>query len=267
MLRTRLRTGGGGIDADAAAWAAAVTAAGGTYSGSTLKAVSNFTRSAKSAGYWSKINRINLFCGNQLAAALVPLKVGGGSATDTNVAFLAGDYTEATGLTGNGTTKFLRTGLIPSASLTLNSTHMAVYNRAAAAAGGSVHMGCRDGTNFMELYATNAIGQMGWRVYGVTEIFSAISPPYGLMVGSTVSGSDSKTYQHGTQRQTGSPSAGALVNLEVYVGGTNNSGAVGFATSHAFGAYSIGIGLTAADVTAYTTHMEVFQDALGRGVQ
>jgi hypothetical protein len=255
------------LDQDARDWSARVAAAGGSVGGNTRKAVSEFCKRAKAAGYWSKINRVNLFCGNQLAAALVPLKVGGGGATDTNVAFVAGDYAETTGLTGNGTTQYLRTGWIPSASLTLNSTHMAVYNRAAAMAGGNIHIGTRDGTNYLELYAPFSTGNFGWRSYGLVEIFSAVSAPYGLMVGSTISAADTKTYQHGTQRQTGSPSAGALVPNEVYVFGTNNSGAVASATSHALGGYSVGIGLTAADVTAYTTHMEAFQDALGRGVQ
>lgn len=258
---------GGGIDATTLDWAARVAAAGGTVSGKTLAAVGVFVRSAQSAGYWDKINRINLFCGDSLTAALVPLKIGGGGSTDTNVNFVAGDYTEATGLTGNGTTKYLRTGLVPSASLTLNSTHMAVYNRASGATGGVIHLGARDGTNYMELIAPSAAGNLGWRAYGVAEIFSAVTAPYGLMVGSTLSGSDSKTYQHGTQRQTGSPTAGALVAQEIYVFGTNSSGSPAFLSSHALASYSVGVGLTAADDAAYAIHMEAFQDALGRGVQ
>lgn len=256
------------IDPDALAWAAAVTANSGTYSQSTLAAVSNFAKSAKSAGYWSKLNRINLFCGDQLAAAMVPLKVGGGSATETNVNFVGGDYTEATGLTGNGTTKYLRTGLVPSASLALNDLHMAVYNRAAALAGGNLTLGCRDGTNFCELYAPNsaASNNFGWRVHGVVEITGTVSAPFGFMVGSTISGADSKTYENGAQISTGSPSAGALLAIEVYVFGSNSSGSLVFPTSHPLAGYSIGSGLTAGDVTAYTTHMEAFQDALGRGV-
>src|SRR6478736_153668 len=129
-----------GVDGDAVAWAIAVLAAGGTYSVSTLAAVSNFCVSAKAASLWTKLNRVNLFCGDQLAAALVPLKVGGGSATDTNVNFVGGDYTEATGLTGNGTTKYLRTGHVLT-SLPAQSTSLGVYCRTQVFGATAVFMG------------------------------------------------------------------------------------------------------------------------------
>lgn len=260
-------TAGSSVDADAAAWAAAVTANGGTYSASTLSAVSTFCASAKASGYWTKLNRINLFCGNQLAAALVPLKAGGGSATDTNVNFVAGDYTEATGLTGNGSTKYLNTGLVPSTTLTLNDTHLMVYNRAASAVGGQVHIGARDGTNFLELLTPNSDTSGYARAYDVNAIQSGpLSAPYGSMVGSRTAAASFVLYQAAVSKASSATSAGALVALAVYIFGTNNSGTAAFFTSHPLAAYSLGSGLSAGDVTAYNTHMQAFQTSLGRQV-
>jgi hypothetical protein len=264
----------GGTDADAAAWAAAVTAAGGTYSPTTLAAVSAFAVSAKASGYWTKINRINLFCGNQLAAALVPLKVGGGSATETNVNFVAGDYTEATGLTGNGSTKYLNTGLVPSASLTLNDTHLSVYNRGSLVAGGGAHIGATssatvstfyilapltDGSVYSDQYTNSAASG---------RVFSAALPaPFGFVVGSRTGSTAHAVYQNGTSLATSaSVSTGTLPTVPVYVCAQDSSGAPGNWVSNPLAAYSIGSGLSAADVTAYNTHMQTFQQALLRNV-
>ncbi len=254
----RLRAGGSSVDTDAAAWAAAVVSNGGTYSASTLAAVSTFCASAKASGYWTRLNRINLFCGNQLAACLVPLKVGGGNSTDTNVNFVAGDYSEATGLTGNGTTKYLRTGLVPSASLTLNNTHLASYNRANS----NLHQGTaltfdllmQVGNIFSDQY-DNATGR-------VTGAASAV----GFGLGSRTSSTSHTVYLNGSQIATNATSAGTLPTVETYVFGLNSAGSPSNITTGPCGGYSIGDGLSSADVTAYYTHIQTFQTALGRQV-
>ena len=272
-LRTisRLRAGGSGsADPDAAAWAAAVTANSGTYSGTTLAAVDTFTKAAKASGYWTKLNRINLFAGDQLAACLVPLKVGGGNATDTNVNFVAGDYSEATGLTGNGSTKRLRTGLIPSASLTLNDTHLAVYNRAANATGGQIGIGADDGVNFLQTYSPLSTGTFYSDQYNSSgsggRVSGAVVAPYRLLVASRTAAAAHAIYKDGASVASSATSGGVLPAFELYVFAANSSGTANQFTAMPFGAYSIGAGLTAADVTAYNAHMQAFQQALGRQV-
>ncbi len=119
------------VDPDLEDWLSRVATAGGTVSGGTQTAVGNFITSAKANGYWSNIIRINLFCGD-FAACMVPLKVGGGNTTETNMNFVSGDFSESTGLTGNGSTKYLKTG-ITNSQLTTDNVHLAVYNRAGSA--------------------------------------------------------------------------------------------------------------------------------------
>lgn len=259
-------TRGGSLDADAAAWAAAVVANGGTYSAATLAAMSTFVKSAKASGYWTKLNRINLFCGDQLAACLVPLKVGGGSATDTNVNFVSGDYSETTGLTGNGSTKYLKTGLVPSASLTLNDTHMAIYNRASSSSV-SNQWGA---SGPMIFYAPHSAAVLISDQYNSTTgrvgPTSAIGTPYGFLVASRNGSGEHVIYRNGVSQASAATSGGALPTVEMYVFAINNIGSPASQNDGARGGYSIGSGLSAADVTAYTAHMEAFQDALGRGV-
>lgn len=98
-------------DQHVSAWVAAVDSAGGTYDPDMLPAMIAFCQTLKANGVWDKIDRLNLFAGLDLAAALVPLKVGAGAAVDANVNFVAGDYASANGLTGNGVDKRIDTGL------------------------------------------------------------------------------------------------------------------------------------------------------------
>ena len=106
---------------EALAWQTRVIANGGSVSATTFTAVETFCRAIDTAGIRDRFFRLNLFAGTGLAAALVPLyrgqSLGGtqfGNATDANANFVAGDYVEtgATGgLLGNGSTKWLNTGL------------------------------------------------------------------------------------------------------------------------------------------------------------
>lgn len=271
-MKTVVRLVLNGLASEASDWALRVGRNGGAVSDRTKRAVSAFVRGCKQANVWDKINRINLFCGDDLNACLVPLKIGSGAATDTNVNFVGADYSEATGLTGDGATKYLKTGLIPSTALTANSTHLAVYNRAADATGGNLHIGNRSGTDFFELIAPFTTGSVIARQYSDSNATgritsAAITAPYGLMVSSRTSSTAHVAYEHGSAAGTNNAAAGgSMPAIELYVFATNNAGAMLGPIAQAMGGYSIGAGLSAADVTAYTSHMEDFQDALGRGV-
>lgn len=254
-------------DADALAWAAAVTGAGGTYSAATLTAVSNFCVAAKANGYWSKLTRINLFAGDQLAAALVPLKVGGGSATDTNVNFVSGDYTEATGLAGNGSSKYLSTGLLASA-LTMADCHGFVYNRSSSAGSGGVHMAGTDGTNHFRFHLPWTDGNLYNDIGLLSRVtVASLGSPYGFVGGTRTSTTLQTAYRNGSAigADTTSVSAG-LGNHAIYVFASNNSDTATSYVGHTLGGYSIGAGLSGTDATNFNTDMQAFQTALGRNV-
>lgn len=260
---------GPSFDADVTDWAdVRVPAAGGTVSAATKDAVNTFVLAAKANGYWTKLNRINLFAGDQLAAALVPLKVGDGGATDTNVNFVAGDYSLATGLTGNGTTKYLNTGLLPS-SLVANDTHFAVYNRSSTNAQGG-YCGVTQGANFFAMTApfTDAKIYSAQYNFGAGLLTSAaISTPFGFLVGTRTASNAHVAYRNAVSVANNATSGGSLPTIAAFLFARNLDGTPGSFMSSPLAGYSIGSGLTSGDVTAYNTDMEAFQDALGRGVQ
>lgn len=264
-----IRAGGGAstTDADAQTYFTAVTTNGGTMSATTRAAVNAFVLAAKANGYWTKLTRINLFCGDQLDAALVPLKVGGGSATDTNNNFVAGDYSEATGLTGNGTTKYLDTGLLANA-LSANDTHLALYNRSSTVSQGGAFGINIAGNQLMGFFPLTDGSFYSYHYdTGGGAVAVAASTPYGFVVGSRTSATSHVLYRNAVSLASNATSGGSLPAGAIFVYARNVDGSPATYMASPIGAYSIGSGLTGANVTSYNTDMETFQDALGRGVQ
>ena len=129
------------IHPEAADWANRVRANSGSVSGTTLNAVSKFCASIASAGIRDRFYRLNLFCGTadaSLLAVRTPLYRGPslagtqyGNTLDTNFNFAITDYAETGtgagtgGLKGDGSTKYLATGL-PMTFAGTNATHHSV---------------------------------------------------------------------------------------------------------------------------------------------
>lgn len=103
-----------------------------------LDAVSKFCYAIDAAGIRDRFMRLNLFCGNNLSAFVVPLYTNTsmnythvGNAVDTNNNFIYQDIS-LEGLTGDGSTKILETGVTQflsnssGTSVILNS-HISVY--------------------------------------------------------------------------------------------------------------------------------------------
>lgn len=129
-------------NADAQDWVNRVYANGGAVSATTASAVNTFCDAIDAAGIRDRFYRLNLFCGNSdasLNAVRTPLYRGPslsgtqyGNTTDANANFVAADYSEASGLKGNGSTKYLDTGLAMT-FLGTNQVHMFVsFNPEAA---------------------------------------------------------------------------------------------------------------------------------------
>lgn len=103
--------------ADANDWVSRVSAQGASVSTATRAAVTRFCVAVAAAGLRSKIWRLNVFAGSSIAAALVPIYRGPsrsgtqyGGTTDTNNNFSSASWTEAGGLVGNGSTRYLTLG-------------------------------------------------------------------------------------------------------------------------------------------------------------
>lgn len=115
---------GVGMDADAAAYIAAVEAADGqSLETATKQAIANFVEGCKDDLIWDAIKASCILAGARtLAGALVPLK----GTAPTNFNFVSTDYNRKIGLSGNGTTKYLNSNRNNNAD-PQNSKHLSTW--------------------------------------------------------------------------------------------------------------------------------------------
>lgn len=248
-------------------WISRVNSNGGSVSTGAQSAVETLVTALKTAGVWTKIQRMNLFAGTGLAACAVPLINTAGATLDTLTNFVEGDYSESTGLTGDGSTKYLNTGMLASA-LTANSTHWSVYYKRATAGNQQLHIGATESTNAFHGSAAASNGTILSDQYdaSTSRLTNAVSAPYGFACGSRVASNDHKIYKGATQVATSSTGVtGALPARNIFVFARN----AGFPFEYSAGPlamYSVGAGLTPAEVADFATAIQTFQTTLGRNV-
>lgn len=259
-------------------WETRVNIDGGSVSASTRFAVSLFVQQAMTAGYWSKFHRLNLFCGNNLAACLIPLVAENG-VNDINSGFISSNYSESTGLTNssaNGGISNLATGVVAGLDLDANNVHLAVYNRSQYSSNYvGYHIGANQSTTRFQLLAApgdadhlNIYG-VGCKfyAYGFDTAESIIVPSNaaGLTIGNVLAGPAKTVYRNGVSIGTSSVFTTHIAppNTEIHVFNGGDTSSFVWAS---LGAYSIGQGFTAGEAALYTTHMQTFQNTLGRAV-
>jgi hypothetical protein len=271
MSARLLRPRSTGFHPDAQDWRNRVITNGGTVSGSTLTAVSNFCRSIDAAGLRDRFYRLNLFCGTGLSACLVPLYRGPsrtgtqyGNATDTNNNFVSGDYVEtgtSGGLTRASGSKTLSTGLTPANAPQFATGHLAtsVVLNSFVSAGFVLDYGVVFFVrSFHFTNGTNANQQfMGVNTSENANMSGALvtNGLYSRWIGSRTSATSAVVYRnatsYATRTEAQSPTSSTLP-LTLF------GAAVGLHY------YSLGDGMTASQVSAFDSALAAFLTALGR---
>jgi heme/copper-type cytochrome/quinol oxidase subunit 3 len=274
-------------NADAQDWINRVYANGGTVSASTASAVNTLCDSLDAASLRDRFYRLNLFCGTGLNAALVPLyrgpSLGGtqyGNTTDTNNAFVGvgTDYAETGaggGLLGNGTSKYLNTGLTVSNIGTAASGHMSAYHGLSSGLNSNrYYMGANDASTSNRFYlgtdsfsTATVFGSYG-AVQNATQSLAANGHgPAGHRILSRETDSSLTHYHNGSVVATNTTLITPAVSTAAFaVFAANRNGTVDRFHNSWIAAYSIGLGFNSAQAAAYRDIMQTFQTALGRNV-
>jgi hypothetical protein len=278
-----LRPRTGGFHPEAADWRSRVIANGGSVSGSTLKAVSDFCKAIDNAGIRDRFYRLNLFCGNSdsaLNAVRTPLYRANsftasplGNATDENTGtFAQGDYAENNGLLGNGTTKYLSTGLamtflgsnqvhmfasfVPDASINFRFLVAARANLAGSLSMETVYNGTTINRPRVAIFATGTQpANSASPITGRTQFLCQIES------GTTIS-SYTRNVDVGTTTGAAYSSTNTTAFL-IFAGNQVGTGITGYFHSR-IDSYSIGAAFTTAGRTAYHDALTTFRAALGR---
>ena len=270
------------IHHEAIDWAKRASANGGAISTNVLRAVSDFCRAANAGSFRSSLYRLNLFCGGNLSGCLVPLYLGPtfggtslGSSTDTNANFVSADFIETGtggGLKGNGTTKYLNTGLAPNALPSVTSIHLSASATSAATTGNYIFIGARDGNASGHFTLNEFSASSNGRSYTCGTItvgqFPSVSSPGSSephMIGSRTSATSAVVYRSGVSAASNATSITPTTHANAfYVFGGNLSGGNTGASSATIRAYSIGTGLDSNQAAAFSAAVIAFNSALGR---
>jgi hypothetical protein len=277
------------VHPEAANWATRVIDNGGTFSSSTLAAVSTFCRSIdREPGLRAAILRCNLFCGNpdgSLNAVRTPLYLSGsfggatiGNTTDTNNNFVEANYQETGsggGLKGDGSTRYLNTGLTPASLASLLSIHLSVSGTSMETSGDRVALGAWNGgitpgsdIYALDIYAGYVSGRAARLSNFVSAQFPVVSSPgtsEAHFIANRTSAISAVIYRSGTSAASNSTSVSPSSHTRgFFVFALNSSGNLGGVTAARLRMYSIGNGLNDAQALAFSNAVIAFNTALGR---
>ncbi len=255
------------------AWYDRVIAAGGSVTPAQVAAVNALTAAYAAAGLTDANCRFNPFCGNDLTTILYPVFRGGGADTETNTNFVAGDYTPATGLAGDGATKHLGLRLAPT-FIAGASWHNCVYSlldvlnpRMAVA------MGAENSTNQRSLLfahcTISSVDVLRSNLFRSTNGGRVqVSPGTGFLravIGNRETATSHALYTDGTLRASSTDSTiGSKPTYSMTMFGRNMVGVVQDFSAGPYGGYSFGTAIPAANIAAISAAWKTYNDAMGR---
>ena len=254
----------GQFDADAVAFFNRVTTAGGSLSATEQTAINTLVIQMKADGIWSKMKAIYPMVGASAAACSQNLK--SSSFTGT---FTSGWTFASTGVTPNGTSAFMDTGLNMSSNLGQNNTHIMVYSRTNIISTGVI-IGASDAVFnygcFISPRLTTTLAY--YSIYDGTNgnTTATISSSSGFILASRLSSTQSIYYQNSSKISTNSVSSSTPQSLNIYIAALNKNGAAANFGNRETAFASIGDGLTDTEAFNFYTAVQAFQTTLNRQV-
>jgi hypothetical protein len=255
---------GGGFDPDAQAFFDRVTTAGGTLTTTEKNATNQLVLDMKSAGIWSSMKAVYPMVGASAAACAQNLK----SASFTGT-FSSGWTFASTGVTPNGSSAYMNTGLIANTDLTLNSVCVSYYSRNTNAVLQEVMGAFNGGSQNIQLVPNNTPGNCAFISYegGSGNAEGSFSSYQAMIIASRTSSTSSKLYRNSTTIASITTSGGVQPNIPIFLAAVSvsSSSAVLF-SSYECALSSIGDGLTDTQASNFYTAVQAFQTTLSRQV-
>lgn len=256
------------FDADAQAFFTAASISDATQK----SAVNTLVLALKAATIWTKMHAIYPVVGGTAAKHKWNLK----NPLDTDAAFrltFTGAWVHsATGMLPDAGTAFADTHYIMTTHGVNNDTHASFYSRTSSSSGYDI--GAETATGMVHLSAGlvavggNYLSDM-YNHTGTNRINNAVANSLGLFTDSRTDASTHKAFRNATQIGATDVSASsefAGVTIALYFGALNNAGTPVTWSNRECAWYSIGLGLTAADVTALNAAVQAFQTTMTRNV-
>jgi len=258
----------GQIDADALAFFARVTAAGGTLSATEQNAVNQLVLDMKNDGIWTKMKAIYPMVGASAAACAQNLK--SSSFTGT---FTSGWTFASTGAKPNGTSAYMDTGLNANSNLTFDTTHISYYSRTQSATSASTTFGVSDGTftnQFRIILRRTSDAAFFISSDSVNGVLTyTITNSQGFFIGNSNGTNIRKFIRNNSILTPNTNSAigtGILPSFNFYLGCVNAANAASQFDDKECAFASVGDGLTDTEASNLYTAVQAFQTTLNRQV-
>ncbi len=247
------------IDPDAAAFFARVTAAGGTLSATEQTAVNTLVVQMKADGIWTLMKAIYPMVGASSAACAQNLVSSSFTGTLTS-----GWTFASTGVTPNGTSAYMNTGLSPNTTMNFNSQSYFIY-KTTVQASTVCEFGVVDtARNGVQLFLNDGFNTINENVGNEPFTASTISGAYIL---SRNNSNDKKLFRNGSLFQTKTSPATNYTLTNLYLGVRNRANTFfEFYSNTQTRFFSIGDGLTDTQASNFYTAVQAFQTTLSRQV-
>jgi hypothetical protein len=250
-------------DSSTIAFIGRVKLAGGSLSILEKNAVNQLVVDLKAYGLWDSMKAIYPMVGASAAACAQNLK--SSSFTGT---FTSGWTFASTGVTPNGTSAYMDSGINPNTQLTLNNTHLSIYSRtqdttksgldfSAVSAGPTRHFG------LTAYYAALSTGLSIQYLYPTNSATGYASSTQGLFTSSRISSTDNKLYRNTTTLGTDTFLNTSTLPITNLLLGANTGGEY---QNRQYAFASCGDGLTDTQASNLYTAVQAFQITLSRQV-
>lgn len=271
---------GASLDSEVLDWVSRVNANGGSVSASTTTAHNTWMVGIKADGLRPLIPRKNTYAGTGLNACRTPLIKDIGEAVDVLNNFVAGDYSESTGLTGDGVTKYNDTRTLFQDLYALDTVDHAIsfglYNRSAINTA-EHSMGATDGSLYCYLSPSISGTTYFCMTNTGTQVTASESNGTGFYLGVRKNDTDRKIYRNGTQigsatsSDAGNLAGAAAANIRfifvhAFANWNFNPAQANAHTSRTFAGYQLSLGFDATQQAALNSRELALQTALNRNV-
>lgn len=246
-------------------WMGRVVTNTGHYTSLSVMAVDSALKIARP--HFSKILRWNLYCGSDQPACMTPV-VNTGNTVDAQAGVSGGwTYSQATGLTGDGSTDYVTTGFVPATHWSSdNSCSMGVYVRTKLTTTDAA-MGCTNGANVDYMLVAYSGNNSSGCLHGACATFVDGTNGLGHYMASRSASNSLVLYKNGVAQNTQAIPTGTRVATNgVFIHAFNVNGTASSFSARVFGGYDICTGLTAAEVVEHYNAVQRAQTILGRQV-
>ena len=250
-------------DADAQAF---ITAAGIT-NPTQKSAINTLVLALKSASIWTNFYAIYPMVGGTATTHKYNLKDPRDLDAAFRLSFLGGWTHSSTGAKPNGTNGYADSFLIPSTTLSLNSTHASYYSRTNAT-GAEVEVGVASALNTNQILIEARTANITYyRVNMSPAVLSASdSDSRAFYMANRTAVNNVNGWRNSTKLATGTSASTALSGSKIYLGALNSNGTASAFSAKECAFASIGNGLSDTEVSNMYTAVQAFQTSLSRNV-